>query len=135
MLARLLRPYGDYYAVGVSLHCDGSVATHLGLLYEALGQLEQACAHYARGRAREQAFGLMPCAALTGMRLARLLLREERDHSAGLQLLEQVRAEALRMGMQPLARAAYDLRRSAGRAENLPSQPISSQCEQLLDDR
>jgi DNA-binding winged helix-turn-helix (wHTH) protein len=141
MLARLLSPYSEFYAVGVSFHCDGSVASHLGLLSETLGQWDRARAYYAHGREREQAFGLMPCAALTGMRLARLLLREEAVSSAGLQLLEHVRAEALRMGMQPLARAAYDLRRRAGRAETtslcadtLFAQPAAGQREQSLDD-
>jgi DNA-binding winged helix-turn-helix (wHTH) protein len=109
LLLRLLRPYADLYAASVSFHCEGSVASHLGLLCEALGQLDRAREHYAYGLEREQAFGLKPRAALTGMRLAQLLLREPADAPDGLRLLKHVRDEAERMGMQALAAAAREL--------------------------
>jgi hypothetical protein len=111
MLVRLLTPYAEFYAVGVSFHCEGSVASHLGLLCEALGQPDRARQHYTQGLERERMFGLFPCAALTGLRLAQLLLAHAADRSGGLRLLEHVHAEAERMGMQPLWRVASDLLR------------------------
>lgn len=141
LLLQKLSPYAELYAVGVSLHNDGSVASHLGMLYEALGERARAREHYARGRERELSMGLLPCAALTGFQLARLLTSDAPEGSAGLRLLEQVRAESLRMGMQPLARAAYDLRRGASRstaatcADTALAQPALVQCEQFLEDR
>jgi hypothetical protein len=82
------------------------VASHLGMLCEALGQHERARRHYTYGMEREQAFGLMPAAAMTGYRLARLLTREHHDAAS---LVEYVRAEATRMGMEPLRAAALEL--------------------------
>jgi hypothetical protein len=117
LLARLLGPYSHYYAAGVSFHCQGSVASHLGLLYEALGRPDLAREHYAQGLEREQAFGLMPCAALTGLRLARLLSSDPSAREDGLRLLEHVRAEAERMGMAPLLHAARELARTAKLAQ------------------
>jgi hypothetical protein len=113
LLLRLLSPYTAFYAVGVSFHCEGSVASYLGLLHETLGQLDPAREQYALGLKREQALGLMPRAALTGFRLAGLMLLEAAEHDAGLGLLEHVHAEAERMGMLPLARAARNARDAA----------------------
>lgn len=106
VLYRKLAAYGDYYAVGVSFHCDGSVATHLGLLSEALGMTERAREHYAYGLERERAFGLRPCAAQTAFRLGTLLLRDSSERAKAL--LERAQGEAERMGMRPLARAARE---------------------------
>lgn len=105
---RLLSPYGAYYCVGISYHCDGSVAAHLGLLREAVGDDERARAYYNRGIKLEEAFGLLPAAARTSLRLAEVLLRAPNDKGKALAmpLLTHVASEAERMGMQPLARAA-----------------------------
>jgi DNA-binding winged helix-turn-helix (wHTH) protein len=111
VLLRLLSPYPAFYAVSASFHCEGAVASHLGLLCEAVGQLDRARDHYAHGIEREREFGLMPCAASTGYRLARLLLRDS-DHQyqgQGMKLLEHVRVEAERMGMEPLACSVREL--------------------------
>lgn|GEM_PF-1251884 len=119
-LLRLLGPYGELYAASASYHCEGSVASHSGMLCEALGQHEHARKHYTFGLEREQAFGLMPAAAMTGFRLARLLLRERLAHDDGASLVEYVRSEALRMGMEPLQRAAIELSRNFSlRAQSL----------------
>lgn len=115
-LVRMLAPYSAFYAVGISFHCEGSVASHLGLMCEALGELDRAREHYALGLEREQAFGLMPRAALTGFRLAKLLLREPGDNADARRLLEHVHAEAERMGMAPLEAAARELREATRRA-------------------
>ncbi|HET8937869.1 MAG TPA: AAA family ATPase [Polyangiales bacterium] len=114
-LARLLAPYSAFYAVGISFHCEGSIASHLGLLFEALGELDRAREHFALGFEREQSFGLMPRAALTGFRLAKLLLREPGDNADALRLLAHVHEEAERMGMLPLAMTAHELRETARR--------------------
>jgi hypothetical protein len=116
-LVRLLAPYTALYAVGISFHCEGSIASHMGLLFEALGELDRAREHFAHGFEREQSFGLMPRAAMTWLRLAKLLLREPGDNADALRLLAHVHEEAERMGMQPLASAAHALRESARRSE------------------
>ncbi|MET0387019.1 MAG: AAA family ATPase [Polyangiales bacterium] len=107
-LYRLLEPYADYYAVGVSFHAEGSVATHLGVLSEALGDPKRARQHYERGLKQERAFALVPCAAVTGYRLAQLYLHKLGERQRARRILERVGNEAERMGMQPLARAARE---------------------------
>jgi ATP/maltotriose-dependent transcriptional regulator MalT len=108
-LLRMLSPYTEFYAASASFHCEGSVSSHLGMLCEVLGELEQAREHYAHGLEREHAFGLKPLAAVTGFRLARLLLRQGNVRRETLQLLEHVRSEAVRMGMRPLQQAVGEL--------------------------
>jgi hypothetical protein len=114
-LYELLRPYSHLNAVGISFHCEGSIATYLGSLARALGRDRQAREHLEDGLERNQAFGLGPCAAQTRLELAQLLLDSKTEHDPLLagQLLEQTREDAQRMGMQPLATAAERLRARA----------------------
>jgi hypothetical protein len=110
-LYELLRPYSHLYAVGISFHCEGSIATYLGGLARALGRDREAREHLEEGLERNRAFGLAPCAAQTKFELGELLLtsQSERDPVLARRLLDQTRAEAKRMGMQPLAAEAQRL--------------------------
>jgi eukaryotic-like serine/threonine-protein kinase len=108
VLYELLRSYADFYAVGISFHCDGSMSHCLGALARALGQRELARAHFTTAAERNSALELHALALQSRFELARLLLAADSDgeHARGRELLARVHAEALQRGLAPLARAS-----------------------------
>jgi DNA-binding winged helix-turn-helix (wHTH) protein len=108
VLYELLGSYADFYAVGISFHCDGSMSHCLGALARALGQRELARAHFASAAERNSAFELHALALQSRFELAKLLVAADSDdeRARGRELLARVHAEAEQRGLWPLARAS-----------------------------
>lgn len=70
---QLLKPYPQYYAVGFSLHCDGSVSYYLGLLARTLGRQRDAVAHFEHALEHNARFDLKAQVVRTRCELARTL--------------------------------------------------------------
>jgi DNA-binding winged helix-turn-helix (wHTH) protein len=104
VLYELLQPYGHLYAVGISLHCDGSMSHCLGKLAHALGRDDAARAHFETAVARNAAFQLQAHALQSQFELATLLLAT--DHARARQLLSDVHEHAQRFGLATLVRAS-----------------------------
>jgi DNA-binding winged helix-turn-helix (wHTH) protein len=113
-LYELLSPYPQYYAVGISFHCDGSTSHFLGLLARTLGNDEAALGHFESALGRNGEFGLKACTLQSRFELASLLLESRRvnDVARGTQLLIETRHQATQLGLRPLIEASE--RRLAG---------------------
>jgi DNA-binding winged helix-turn-helix (wHTH) protein len=103
-LYALLAPYPGHFAAHVAFSCEGSVAQLLGMLAAALGRHDAAIAHFTRGVAENDRFGLLPRAAEARLQLARCL--NERagagDAVRARTLAGEAAAIAARLGMQRL---------------------------------
>jgi hypothetical protein len=104
VLYELLQPYGHLYAVGISLHCDGSMSHCLGKLAHALGRDDAARAHFETAIARNSAFQLHAHVLQSQFELATLLLAT--DDARARQLLKHVHEHAQRLGLATLVRAS-----------------------------
>jgi hypothetical protein len=112
VLYELLAPYPDYYAIGISFHCQGSIAHYLGNLARVLGQAEQARVWLERGVANNRKFGALTCLVHNELDLARLLLAPgpTQDVARAQALLRSIAERAGEMGMRPAQAAALKLR-------------------------
>jgi hypothetical protein len=112
VLYELLRPYPDYFAIGISFHCNGSIAHYLGNLARVLGRADEAVALLERGALNNRNFGAMSCLIHNELDLARLLLSPgpTQDIPRAHRLLESVAERAGAMGMLPAQTAALQLR-------------------------
>jgi tetratricopeptide (TPR) repeat protein len=72
-LYHLLKPYPQYYAAGISLHCEGSVSYFLGILARALGRDRDAIAHLEEALVQNERFGLKVHVVRTRYELAHTL--------------------------------------------------------------
>jgi hypothetical protein len=111
VLYRLLAPYPDHFAIGLSFHCQGSISQTLGNLACVLGRDEQAVFHLAHGIAQNERFGAMSCMLHTKLDLARLLAAEGPVRALGRarELLQETIEQAGQRCMRPLQAAAREL--------------------------
>jgi DNA-binding winged helix-turn-helix (wHTH) protein len=108
---RLLAPYPNHFAIGLSFHCQGSISHTLGNLAHVLGRDEQAVLHLANGVAQNERFGAMSCMLHTKFDLARLLAAEGpvRSLARARELLQETIEQAGQRCMRPLQDAAREL--------------------------
>jgi tetratricopeptide (TPR) repeat protein len=103
-LYQLLTPYAQYYAVGVSLHCEGSVFYFLGILARTLGRNREAVEHLENALVQNERFGLKAQVVRSRFELARTLAcnptRSARKRARSL--LEQALKAARTLGLQML---------------------------------
>ena len=111
----LLRPYANYYAIGISFHCQGSLAHSLGNLARALGDAPAALTYLCHGVEQNRALGLLPCMLHNQLDLAKLLLARGpvQDVARARALLGACAQHAVELGMLPLRDAAESLFTSA----------------------
>ena len=112
VLYDLLEPYPEYFAVGISFHCQGSVAHYLGNLAWVLGRPEQARGLLERGAESNRRFNALTCLIHNELDLARLLLAPGpvQDLARARVLLDSIAERAGTMGMKPAQNAALRLR-------------------------
>jgi DNA-binding winged helix-turn-helix (wHTH) protein len=112
VLFELLEPYPDYFAIGISFHCQGAIAQYLGNLAAVLSRPDDALRLLERGVENNRRFGALTCLVHNELDLAKLLLAPgpTRDLSRARALLESVAQRAGEMGMQPARAAALKLR-------------------------
>jgi hypothetical protein len=112
VLYELLQPYPDYFAIGISFHCQGSIAHYLGNLARVLGRPEEARSLLERGVQNNQGFGALTCLIHNELDLARLLLSPGpvQDLPRAQALLDSIAERAGAMGMRPAHAAALRLR-------------------------
>jgi tetratricopeptide (TPR) repeat protein len=114
-LYHLLKPYPQYYAAGISLHCEGSVSYFLGILARALGRNREAIAHLEQALVQNERFGLKAQVVRTRYELARTLTgnttRTARKRARSLleQTLEAARALGLKRVSDDAERLLSDL--------------------------
>jgi hypothetical protein len=112
VLYELLQPYPDYFAIGISFHCQGSIAHYIGNLARVLGQPEEARSLLERGAQNNQRFGALTCLIHNEMDLAKLLIAPGpvQDLPRARALLDSIAERAGAMGMRPAHAAALRLR-------------------------
>ena len=112
VLYELLTPYPDYFAIGISFHCQGSIAHYLGNLARVLGRPEDARALLERGAQQNERFGALTCQIHNELDLARLLSEpgSVQDLPRARALLGSLAERAGAMGMHPARNAALRLR-------------------------
>jgi len=101
---------------GAAISFRGSVEHHLGVLAAALGRPGAAAAHLERAVAAHERLGARPWTLRSRCELARLRLAEPGQRDAAGAALAEIGAEAERLGMAGLARAARAQAAGAGRA-------------------
>jgi len=113
-LYELLRPYADYYAMGISFHCQGSLSHGLGNLARVLGDGAAAVTYLSHGIEQNRAMGLETCMLHNQLDLAELLLARgpSQDVGRARTLLAATAQRAAELGMPPVQHAAESL--SAG---------------------
>jgi len=111
VLYERLRPYADYYAMGMSLHFQGSLSHYLGNLARTLGQPQTALAHLTHGIEQNRRAGLITWLIHNQLDLAKLLLASGpvQDRLRAHQLLGSLAERAGELGMQPLRQSALQL--------------------------
>jgi hypothetical protein len=114
VLYELLKPYPDYFAIGISFHCQGSIAHYLGNLAAVLGQPQEARSLLERGAQNNQRFNALTCLIHNETDLAKLLLAPGpvQDVPRARTLLESIAERASAMGMLPAHKTAVRLRES-----------------------
>jgi DNA-binding winged helix-turn-helix (wHTH) protein len=112
VLYELLAPYPDYFAIGISFHCQGSIAQYLGNLARVLGRPEEALRLLERGVENNRRFEALTCLVHNEIDLARLLLAPGvvQDVPRAHALLSDVAERAGAMGMRPAHLTALRLR-------------------------
>lgn len=103
-LYELLEPYPKYCAASVSFHVYGIGSHFLAILARALDRRERALAHFDDALADHERLGLQPQLARTRYELAHYLSESSdlQDSKRARKLLEQVRASASQLKMEPL---------------------------------
>ena len=111
VLYELLEPYPDYFAFGISFHCQGSIAHYLGNLAWVLGQPERARELLERGAQSNQRFNALTCLIHNELDLAKLLIApgSVQDLPRAKLLVESIAERAGAMGMRPAQAAALRL--------------------------
>jgi tetratricopeptide (TPR) repeat protein len=101
-LYHLLKPYPQYYAAGISLHCEGSVSYFLGTLAQSLGRNREAIAHLEEALVLNERFGLKAHALRTRYELARALTGKSTQiaRKRARSVLEQTLEGAQMLGLQ-----------------------------------
>ena len=107
LLYERLRPYADYYVMGVSLNCQGSVHHYLGNLARALGDAQSALTHLTHGVEQNRNAGLITWMIHNQFDLAKLLLAPGpvQDQARGQQLQAATAKHAQSLGMRPFPQA------------------------------
>jgi len=112
VLYELLEPYPDYFSIGISFHCQGSIAHYLGNLAWVLGRPEAARDLLERGAASNQRFHALTMLIHNELDLARLLIAPGpvQDAARARVLLDSIAERAGAMGMKPAQATALRLR-------------------------
>jgi eukaryotic-like serine/threonine-protein kinase len=107
----LLKPYVQYYAVGISFHCEGSIGYYLGILARKLARNEEAIANLELALDHNSRAGLQAHVVRTRYELARALIDASNQgaHKRARSLLIQAREAAQRLDLQPLLSAIDQL--------------------------
>jgi tetratricopeptide (TPR) repeat protein len=116
VLYELLVPYPDYFAIGISFHCQGSIARYLGNLADLLGRPEEALSLLERAVENNTRFGALTCLIHNELDLAKLLLTRGpvQDLPRARALCASIAERAGAMGMRPAQAQAMRLLEQAG---------------------
>lgn len=115
VLYELLEPYPDHFAIGISFHCQGSIAQYLGNLARMLGRPREALTQLERGVDNNRRFGALTALVHNELDLARLLMAPGpvQDVARARAVLQDVAERAGSMGMAPAKDCALALFASA----------------------
>ncbi|HET6336362.1 MAG TPA: AAA family ATPase [Polyangiales bacterium] len=127
-LYELLLPYPRHCVAAVSLHLYGVVAHFLAILARALGERATALAHFEDAVREHERLDLPSQLAHTRCELATLLLEpgDLQNFSRARKLLDQARATATKLGMEPLHLSAARLLEGAPQDSHRFSRPMES---------